>query len=96
MPKDSWLFDDPKNVAVFTTRQVIVAHHPILYVYHDKDDGAWQFHSGDKSTMEDARVVALSEIVDIDPTVMELADLPFGRMAWRNNVSEPWQRRVNR
>jgi hypothetical protein len=95
MPQDNWLFDEPRNVAVFTTRHVMVARHPILYVYHDQEDGAWQFHSSDEITIQDAMVVALSEIVDIDPTVMELADLPLGWMAWRNNVNEPWQRKVN-
>ena len=76
-----WLFEDPQNVAVFTTEQVVKERKPILFVTNDADDGAWQFHSGDIARDEDAMILALSEIVEIDPTLAELADLPLGYKA---------------
>lgn len=41
-----WLFEDPPNVAVITSNQVLQGN-PILYVSHDEDDGCWQFHTGE-------------------------------------------------
>lgn len=93
--KRNWLFKDPKDIAVFTTRHVVIEGKSILYVYHDEDDGAWQFHSGDTSTTEDMMVVGLGEIVDIDPAVMKLANLPLGWVAYRENTKSPWQTKVN-
>ena len=40
-----WPFDQPKNCAVFTIRQVIDRESPIQIVYHDLEDDGWQFVS---------------------------------------------------
>jgi hypothetical protein len=91
--KDSWPFADPKNVAVFTTKQVMQLGQPILHVSHDEDDGSWQFHTGaEQLSSSDAMIVALSEIVEHDPSVSELADLPCGWFADRDTVGSPWRR----
>ena len=87
-----WPFEDPQNVAVFTTKQVVKERKPILFVTHDAVDGAWQFHSGDIAQDEDAMILTLSEIVEIDPTVAELADLPLGYKASRDSLSSSWRR----
>jgi hypothetical protein len=87
-----WPFQDPQNVAVFTTKQVVRDRKPILFVAHDADDGAWQFHSDDIAHEEDAMILLLSEIVEIDPTIAELADLPLGYKAWRASLSSSWKR----
>jgi hypothetical protein len=86
-----WTFLVPQNIAVFTTGQVIAAKEPILYVCHD-DEGEWQFHTGTDVNMEDARVVALGEIVKRDPSIFDLADLPTGWIATRRNQDDDWQR----
>jgi hypothetical protein len=90
---DNWPFDDPPNVAVITTRSVIKDNAPILLVAHDEEDGAWQFLPGGPVREEDARVVALRRILDLDPGVAELADLPSGCEASRITPADPWQRR---
>lgn len=93
MSQDSdWPFADPQNVAVFTTTHVVKARKPILSVSHDAEDGAWQFHSGDAPLTKDMMIVGLSEIVEIDPTVAELADMPPGFKATRASGSDPWRR----
>jgi hypothetical protein len=92
MMHSNWSFHDPPNLAVITLSQIIELGHPILYVSHDSDDGGWQFLHGGDVQMQDARVVALREIVERDPTLLELADLPLGWYAWRSSVSEPWIR----
>jgi len=88
---EPWLFADPPNVATFTVRQVLEGS-PILHVSHDADDGAWQFLTAGETQEEDARVVGLGTVVDLDPTIMELADLPLGWRAWRDTPEGPWRR----
>jgi hypothetical protein len=41
MRDTDWPFADPKNVAVYTVKSIWKLGKPILYVYHDEDDGAW-------------------------------------------------------
>jgi hypothetical protein len=64
-------FQEPGNTAVFTTKYVIRDKKPITYVTHDEEDGAWQFFSSDEfeNFEEVAMVVALAEIVAIDPSL---------------------------
>jgi hypothetical protein len=88
-----WLFADPPNVATLTTRKVLEGY-PILLVTHDLDDGAWQFLCGTTNDDADGRVVGLGTIVDQDPSVIELADLPRGWRAWRRSPEDSWQREL--
>lgn len=89
-----WLFDQPKNCAVFTIRQIIDGEFPIQVVYHDLDGGGWQFVSNIEytmeDTMEDTMLVGLEEITKIDPTVFEAANIEPGYHAWRNKVGDKW------
>ena len=87
-----WPFADPRNVAVFTTRQVFRSGQPILRVTHDADDGAWQFHAGGSSHASDATIVALEKVLARDSSIAELADLPLGWRAERTATSQPWTR----
>ena len=89
---EDWPFDDPKNVATISIRQIIVEGAPILRVSHDEDDGSWQFLGWETPREEDAMVVGLSTVVDIDPSIKELADLPVGWQAWRRSPKDAWVR----
>ena len=86
---DDWPFEDPENTAVFTTRQVLEGA-PIVRVSHDEDDGAWQFHTEAPPRETDARLIALSEAVELDPSLLELAGLPVGWVATRAAPGAPW------
>ena len=90
--QEDWTFLEPQNVAVLTTKKVMSENHPILYVCHNDDDGMWQFHPGTDVYEEDARIVALSEIVKLDPTMFDLADLPMGWIATHKSQNDDWQR----
>ena len=89
---EKWPFIDAENTAVFTTTDVMSGNHPVLYVSHDLDDGAWQFQSGSNSNDSEPKVVALHRIVKIDPSVASLSDLPLGWVAVRESAETPWQR----
>jgi len=88
-----WKFDDVENTAVFTTRQVINENMPILFVFHDEDDGAWQFHHDNTPSIEDAMIVSLYNMVSLDNTLNQLFDLPIGWYASRKDSYDAWQRR---
>ena len=89
-----WKFSAPPNLAVIVNRKIISGDDWIAHVFHDPDDGGWQFHNSEPGPVSesDAAVVGLSEILELDPRVSELADLPLGWQAWRNSQSSPWQR----
>ncbi len=88
----SWPFDQPKNVAVITLKQIVFEKAPILRVTHDVD-GWWQFLNPNFETIEsNASLVSLEQITKRDPSILELADLPTGWCAWRARVGVKWVR----
>jgi hypothetical protein len=92
----TWKFDQPPNCAVFTIRGVLDRAEPVLHVTHDEDDHGWQFLGAKSPHESDARVVALEEMLNLDPTLHELADLPVGWHAWRRYLGDQWSRGQNR
>ncbi|AGN70618.1 hypothetical protein B2K_38890 [Paenibacillus mucilaginosus K02] len=59
---------------------------PILYVTHDEDDGMWQFLDGGETKEEEARLLSLKEMVNIDPSLIQLSDLPLGWIMERQSI----------
>jgi len=79
------------NAYVFTTKQVLFNHLPIVRVLHE-EDGDWQFlNEGVFYEESDAVIVSLYEIICFDNTLREILALPKGKQAIRDNVGEPWQ-----
>ncbi len=85
-------FRDKPNTAVFTTKFVMNESKLITYVAHDQEDGAWQFLSDDEilNMQESAMLVSLAQILKVDNTLYDLADLPLGYCATRNALNEKW------
>lgn len=88
----SWRFQEGRNRAVFTTKPVIYDGLPILLASHD-EEGDWQFLCGTTDQVEDAAIVSLGEILKRDPSLVDLADLPKGWQASREEVGEKWKQR---
>jgi hypothetical protein len=86
-------FKDSMNTAVFPTKFVIVDKNDITSVYHFKEDGAWQFSSNDPilNYEQDVKIVGLGEIIQLDNTLLEIADLPLGFKAYRNSKNDGWK-----
>jgi hypothetical protein len=84
-------FREPGNTAVYTTVHIMNEGSAITLVSHELD-GDWQF-MGDE-TLEDfskvGMLVALSEIVKKDKSVLALADLPIGHQATRRGRNGKW------
>jgi hypothetical protein len=89
---DYWPFDQGKNVAAITTRQVLREGHPILRVVHYSDDHSWAFTCGTTSDPKDALVVSMKSMVELDPTLFSIADLLPGWGASRKATGLPWER----
>lgn len=91
-----WPFRDSPDTAVIIDRRVLSSTEFISHVSHDLDDGPWQFLTNSTNTRQtnDARVVGLGSVVQLDPSVKELADLPLGWQASRTSPSSPWKRFV--
>ncbi len=79
-------------MAVITNKRIIKSQDWIAYVSHDEDDGGWQFHGRGPLDEQDAAIVSLRSIVELDPSVSELADLPLGWSASRESPNSPWHR----
>lgn len=91
-----WPFDQAANVAVITQKQIIFDHAPILMVTHDAEDHGWQFlNLTIPVTVASSSVVGLGEIVKLDPSLMEIADLPVGWRAKREKIGAKWVREKN-
>ena len=90
-----WPFDQPRNCAVLTVRQIAYEGAPILHVTHDADDHGWQFLTLSDADPEAAVVLSFGSIVAREPALLELADLPPGWHAWRESAQHPWCREPN-
>jgi hypothetical protein len=83
-------FAESLNTAVFTTKYVIERNSPILYVYHYEEDGAWQFSGKEDCTDSDYKIISLEEMINNDNSILELANLPLGGEAYRENKDSNW------
>jgi len=92
MGTNNWTFIDESNVMVMTTKNIVNNKNPILSVWHEMDDGMWQFLDGTDVNEEDAMMISLEEIVKIDNSVKEVSDLPLGWVAWREKKGSAWKR----
>lgn len=85
-------FKESEKTIVFTTKFVVLENKEITSVYHYKEDNTWQFYSSDKVTnyMDVAMLVGLGQIIKRDNTILEIADLPEGYLAFRKAKGEKW------
>ena len=86
---DTWKFDQPPNCGVITTKDIMNNKNDILYVFHDDDDHGWQFLS-ENSSNEDFAIITLQQVVDIDPSVFEVAHIHPGWKASRKSKNDKW------
>lgn len=93
--EESWPFDQAENVAAITTRQVIEDNFPVLNVIHYSHDHSWAFTCGTSNNTEDGRVISMGEVLKIDASLAEIADLPPGWCAFRDRDGGTWHRRRN-
>jgi hypothetical protein len=90
---DRWPFAEPRHIVTFVTAQVLERVEPILRAVHE-EDGEWQFTGSTGGALENAKIIALFEAVELDPSILQLADLPLGWQAVRDSPEHSWRREV--
>jgi hypothetical protein len=93
-PDGPWPWDQAPNVAAITVRSILEGA-PIMYVFHDADDDGWQFLDGEPRTRRKVRLIGMDEVLRLDASLRDGADLRPGWMAWRDRVGGSWSREPN-
>lgn len=87
-----WKFPDKPHTKVFISKAIQEGTEWITFVTHDLSDGAWQILG--ETGIEDGgpELACLHHMVEKDPTLIELFDLPKGWLAEREVPGKPWER----
>lgn len=91
----TYKFLDDKNTMVITSKSILQKEKDIKLVFHDEDDGMWQFLDGEEVDENSAAIVSLYEMTLIDDSINEVFDLPLGWTAYRENKNLEWSRVIN-
>lgn len=83
-------FYDAPDTAAIICCHIINDGKPILYVSHDEDDGMWQFLCGKAHETDEAKLVSLKSVFDLDNSVGILKDMPCGYYAERKAQDDEW------
>ncbi len=83
-------FKDAPNTAAIICCHILDENMPILHVSHDEDDGMWQFLCGESHDISEGRIVSLHEIYTRDSSIAQLADMPCGYDADRQDITADW------
>jgi hypothetical protein len=92
---DYWPFDQPKNCGIIVLRAVMDRQTIITFVSHDEDDHGWQFLDEETKKPNQVALVCLSSVVELDISVLEVADLEPGWIATRVDAKSSGVRRPN-
>lgn len=87
---DTLKFPDYR-LGVFCCGHVFRRERPVRLVYRERD---WQFLCGgiDHPDRSDYHLVCVGALVDFDPKLNELANVPYGWDAERHDPGSPWIR----
>ncbi len=88
--EESWVFADEPSLGVLSLRRIVIDKSSSVLAVFRGPDGSWQFLDGGELSEDDAAVVGLKEMVDFDPTLVQLAALPPGWSAFREEVGGAW------
>ena len=83
------IIEENKNKSAITTKYVVNNNAIIVSVFYD-EDGDWQFFGKEEVSEEDAIVVSIQEMIDIDKSLVNLPDLKEGESAYRKNKESIW------
>ena len=83
------IIEENKNKIAITTKYVVNNNSIIVSVFYD-EDGDWQFFGKEEVSEEDAIVVSIQEMIDIDKSLVNLPDLKEGESAYRKNKESIW------
>lgn len=68
------------NAVVITTKSILEGNANVAEIYHE-DDGTWQAIPAEDFKENDAKVISMKNLIDIDESIKEILALPKGYMA---------------
>lgn len=84
------LKEESKNKSILTTSYVLTNGSPVTFVLYD-EDGDWQLFGDDETNEdEDAYLVSVEEILEMEPALRKLPDMQPGQAVAREKNSTRW------
>jgi len=77
------------NIAVITTMSITNKYSIVKRVVRDIE-GDWQFLDGNDVSEQNARVVSLQDILNLDSSLIEILNIPVGSVAIRDDKNKEW------
>jgi hypothetical protein len=82
-------FQENLKTAVLADANVVNSNSLITRINHH-EDGLWEFFGKKKVNEGEIMVVSLEQIIQRDPSILEMADLPLNFTAFRESNDTPW------
>ena len=84
------LKEEFKNKSILTTAHVLTNGSPVTFVLYD-EDGDWQLFGDDEmGEDEDAYLVTVEEILEMEPVLRKLPDMQPGQAVSRDKDGTRW------
>lgn len=84
------LKEDSKYKSVLTTSYVLCKGSPVTYVLYDEDEDWQLFGEEEIDENEDAYMIQIDEILEMEPALRKLPDLQPGQAAVRDKDGTRW------
>lgn len=85
-------FSKRPDLLVLTCTHVVEEGKDITMVCHHFDDNTWEFIcDGAHTSEEEAIVLSIGELCEMDPSLNLLSDLPVGACASRKSRAHAWE-----
>lgn len=91
MPDSLSVWSSPLDTIAITTPAIAERRHPVLRVVHDEGHGGWQFYD-DIEPLIGPVVLPKAVFLELDPSLIEITDLPVGWEAVRETQDRTWSR----
>jgi hypothetical protein len=85
-------WDDPLDPVVITVQEIASGSRAALVVRHEEGHGGWQVLDGADVSGRKPVVVPKEAILSMDPSLVDVIDLPVGWRASRAAAGAPWSR----
>ncbi len=86
-----WKFDQEPNCGAITYNGVMSGKYCIVCVVHNLDDNGWQFFGNGPDSGQNVAILTMQQVVNIDPSVEEVAHIEPGWKAYRETKDSAWK-----
>ena len=85
-------FSERRDTFAFTCTHILDGEGEIRLVTHHFDDGSYEFLCGEEGhEAAHAVIITIGELLDLDPSIGLVSDLPVGCCAVRKDKRSPWE-----